>query len=168
MKTELHFTARTAHRRSGHEGSTAIVHVGNRWPHRYVLQTHGKKPEDIAAAVRRLEAHHAEKEARIEEYQGIVGRHFVVKGDHFRIMDATVRERGNGPELVLQVARQDGSSWKPLEGMPLKIAAGTMGGMPRAAEVEVIARQRAATVVAREAAHEDFVAQVTKLLGGAS
>lgn len=66
------------------------------WHGVYHLPTHGLSAEEVSAERDQLEAWHERKAAKLTELAALIGQRFGA----FTIIDATVRDRGHGCEVV--------------------------------------------------------------------
>ena len=151
-------------RRSGRKGATVIVTVGVKYPKSYHIAMHGLTPAEAVEKVHEIEAQHAVKEQKVDALRSAVGVEFAIGLERFRIIDATVMERGSNPELVMQVARLDGERWVRMGGMPIRRVAAQIGDVPTGADAEAIAIAFANAWVVGQAEHEQFISEVATLL----
>jgi hypothetical protein len=88
-----------SHDNLGRHGVVARIttdHGG--WHGVYCFHTHGMTAEEVAAERDRIEAWHSRKAAKLTELAALIG--FDLGHGHFTIIDATVRHRGHGCEVV--------------------------------------------------------------------
>lgn len=163
MKKIIHMGQPTRDKR-GRMGAEAIVRVGAKYPKRYMFATHGMTPEQTVEKIHALEARQIKKEQRIDSMQQLVGREFSVNLDLFRIVDATITERGSDTEVVINVKRQVGQRWERIEGAPIRKVVGPIEAVPDNAGIEALARSLAERWMMRQVEQEEFAAEVSRLL----
>ena len=84
--------------KSGQHGVAVHLHLeAGGWHGSYRIATHGRSADWVAAEHARIVEWHSRKAAKLTELQSLVG--MTIAGG-FVIMDATVRDRGHGCELI--------------------------------------------------------------------
>jgi hypothetical protein len=144
--------------RRGRYGRDVMARVGARYPKVYSFATHGLTAEQIDDRIAEIETRHAAKEAKVDELQAVVGTVFHVNLDAFRIGDATLRDRGNDIEIVVQIFQDRGNDeWALVPGMPIRRVYHEIRLVPDAAGVEAMARGYVETQMMRDIEHDDVV-----------
>lgn len=133
------------------------------WDGHYKLSTKNRDENEILAEINRLEMHHEKKSARMTGFQPLIGEYMEIAGDMYLWTDCAIRERGPNVELYVSV-------WDPwgkrAKGMPLRLVYPTVDDVPTNEEIEQLIRERIASVVAKEMAHEQKIARVEAMLAG--
>lgn len=160
---QVAFGKPSVHRATGQQGAHAIATIGTKYPRRYEFSTHGMEPQQVVDRVRAIDEQHAERETRLDSAQAIVGEVVDVNEEQFRISDAIIRDRGSNPELLIQFERLVDGAWRHA-GRVTKVVA-SISAIPHNDDIVALVNERATAIVAAETAHDEFTAEVARLLG---
>jgi hypothetical protein len=139
--------------------AAAMANAGPHWDGHYKVPMKGRSPEAIAAAVKRLDVHHAVKAARLNGFSTIWGTTLVVDGETYTWQDLTVREHGTNVDLVATVV---GGGQK----VRLKVVYPKIEDVPSDGEIAELVAEKVRERMAVQSAADEKAAQVMALLGG--
>lgn len=164
-KAQMGFAQRSKDRATGKDGAPGFVRTGAKYRKTYRFRTHGLTPEKAAEQIRKIEARHAIKEAKLDEMQTLANREFSVNLERFRIGAVVIRDRGEEDcEIVMTIARLVGGRWTRPEGLPIRRIVGKVDRIPDLATIEQIARGFAERIVLKEIDQQEFEAELAQLL----
>jgi hypothetical protein len=147
MKRELKLKGRSAR----------LSFKGGKWDGHYRVPTKGRSAKQIAAAILKLDEHHAAKAARLERFSALWGTVLDVHGVAYRWQDCTIRERGTDVELFVCVTALKNKT-------KLRFIYPSIADVPSDEEIADLVRDRIIAKVAAQVAEEEKNAAVLALL----